>query len=105
MNSFFDKIDFRSCQSGGIVPKKVCMKISKELEALVVSTLANMPADQFRRTLKAALDGRRSPDPMQAKPKAKKKLKQKHSSGPKKKMHWKTRQRLEREAAEKGKSK
>jgi hypothetical protein len=67
------------------------MKITKELEALVVSTLASMPAEQFRRTLKAALDGRRlSPDQEQTKGKPKKK-----------KLHWKTRQKLEREKAEK----
>lgn len=69
------------------------MKPSKELEALVVSTLASMPAEQFLRTLKAGLDGRRRTlghEQTKEKPK-------------KKKLHWKTKLRLEREKAEKNK--
>lgn len=63
------------------------MKIAKELEALVVSTLARMSAEQFRRTLKAALDGRRaSIDQEPAKRKyTKKKKKTGAKPGPKKK--------------------
>lgn len=63
------------------------MKIAKELEALVVSTLARMSADQFRRTLKAALDGRRASidqEPVKRKYKTKKK-KTGAKPGPKKK--------------------
>lgn len=70
------------------------MAISKELEALVISSLARMNDKQFRKALKASLDGRRIvADKKPAKTK------------PKKKLHWKTKAKIEREQKAKAKTK
>lgn len=68
------------------------MAASKEFEAFVISALSRMNDRAFRKVLKASLDGRRAPTEREA-------VKQKK----RKKLHWKTRERLERERKSKSK--
>lgn len=62
------------------------MAVTKELEALVIATLARMNDSQFRKALKASLDGRRNAT-------------KKKTSVPKKrkKLHWKTLEKIKRD--------
>lgn len=74
------------------VHQSLHMAASKELEALVISALSRMNDRAFRKVLKASLDGRRAPT--EHEPVKRKK---------RKKLHWKTREKMERERKVKSK--
>lgn len=81
-------------QSGGTVHQPYTMSVTKEVEALVIASLSRMKDSQFRKVLKASLDGRRYGSDAAAPKKPKRQ-----------KLHWKTIEKMKREQKERQKKK